>query len=477
MDSMADIAQSPDLREDADLSAAAARGEAGAFEELYRRHVQAAWRVAMSVTGNREDAADVVAEAFTRVFAGMPRGGLSSGAPFRPYVLTATRNAAIDVMRRSGRTQPMPEVGDRQSASDHGAPAALLDASTEASFVAAAFAALPERWREVLWLTEVEGMPPRAAAAQLGLSPNGVAQLAVRARAALREQYLQAHLRVADGDCAFTTSHLAAYVGGGLSARDLAKVDQHLAGCGACKARLAELEEVGSTMRRVLLPLPIGLAALAAERFASVGAASTAAAAGAGAATAAATTATAGSSVAGLSAVLASPAGIKAIAAACALLLGFGAFGAAVVDPQQATERALGKGPISTAGPRPSTGTITPIAPVVPSVDLSVDTPIRTRAPRVVSPTTIAPAPQPELIPPVADEPPNHETPRPDPEPLVQVNLELSAGGGQGVVIGVGLGDGSCVGVDCGEPGESPGIGATIAGTLLPALALRLPPG
>jgi Zn finger protein HypA/HybF involved in hydrogenase expression len=84
-------------------------------------------------------------------------------------------------------------------------------------------------------------------ALQLGLSPNGVAQLAVRARAGLRESFLQAHLAdgAALGACRFTVERLGAYASGASCARDIAKVDQHLALCPACRGRLAELQEVG----------------------------------------------------------------------------------------------------------------------------------------------------------------------------------------------------------------------------------------
>jgi RNA polymerase sigma factor (sigma-70 family) len=486
---MADLSQSTGGPSDAELAGAAARGEAGAFDELYRRHVTAAWRVAMSVTGNREDAADVVAEAFTRVLAALPTGFLASGAPFRPYLLTATRNAAIDVLRRGGRTLPVSSVEERPSASADGAPAARLDATAEASLVAAAFSSLPERWRAVLWLTEVEGMPPRQAAEQLGLSPNGVAQLAVRARAGLRERYLQAHLKSATGDHAFTTAHLAAYVGGALSARDLATVDQHLAGCADCRSRLAELQEVGSTMRRVLLPLPIGLAALATHRWELLGAAAstaggavaatTAATSTTVAATGAATTATA-AGAGGFAAALATPFAVKALAVACAVLLGLGAWGASVVDPKDAIERALGPTGTVDGTAKPGRNVIVnpvavePVAPAVPRT-------IRPRVSHTPTVTASAPAPAPVVTPDApapapAPDPPLTEAPRPAPEPLVQVNVEVATGGGQGSVLGVGLGDGSCVG-DCGEPGDSPGIGAQLTGSLLPPISLRLPPG
>ncbi|MHB1911573.1 MAG: zf-HC2 domain-containing protein, partial [Acidimicrobiales bacterium] len=123
---------------------------------------------------------------------------------------------------------------------------------------------LPERWRSVLWLTEVEDMSAAEVAMLMGVSANNAAQLAVRARAGLRQRFLQAHVREeAEGRCSFTLDRLGAYVGGALAPRDLAKVDQHLAGCASCRAVKEELADLGTTLRRVALPLPLALGALA----------------------------------------------------------------------------------------------------------------------------------------------------------------------------------------------------------------------
>ena len=249
---------------DAELAQGAAAGDSQAFDELYRRHADAAWRVAYSVTGNREDAADAVAEAFTRMLSALNAGRLADLDRFRPYLLATTRNAAIDVLRRTGRVHPTDtELADPGAPLSLGPSERLLE-GLDTALVAAAFRSLPERWRSVLWLTEVEGMAPAEAAGLLGLSANGAAQLAVRARAGLRQRFLQAHLRGdVDSECRFTVERLGAYVGGGLSPRDIAKVDQHLADCRPCSARLAELEEVGTTLRRVAAPLPLALGPLA----------------------------------------------------------------------------------------------------------------------------------------------------------------------------------------------------------------------
>ncbi|MHB8669397.1 MAG: RNA polymerase sigma factor, partial [Acidimicrobiales bacterium] len=156
---------------DQDLVERAARGEVRAFDEIYRRHSATAWRVAQAVTRSPDDAADAVSEAFTRVFASLSRGPLASGAPFRPYLIAATRNAAIDILRRSGRVRPAEDLetwGPPTTSSPWApGPSERLLASEDASLVAAAFRGLPERWRSVLWLTEVEGIPPREAAGML----------------------------------------------------------------------------------------------------------------------------------------------------------------------------------------------------------------------------------------------------------------------------------------------------------------------
>jgi RNA polymerase sigma factor (sigma-70 family) len=250
---------------DAQLAERAAAGDGLAFEELYRRHAQAAWRLSYTVSGNAEDAADAVSEAFTRVLQALPAGRLHEMGSVRAYLLTAARNVAIDNARKAGRQRPSdsPTVIDAPSLASS-AGERMVDAADRA-LVASAFRTLPERWRSVLWLTEVEQLPAREAAPLLGLSPNGVAQLAVRARAGLRERYLQAQVRQTGSvqpECRFTIEKLGAYVAGGLSPRDLAKVDQHLAGCEECRDRQAELEDLGGRLRHVMLPIPLGLLAL-----------------------------------------------------------------------------------------------------------------------------------------------------------------------------------------------------------------------
>lgn len=248
-----------DPRTDGELVRDAALGAGDAVEELYRRHAEAAWRVAQAVARNRDDASDAVSEAFTRVLQKVSTGRLTVDGSLRPYLMTAVRNAAIDNLRRGGRID-LTDGAQLEGRSSLPEPQERLFAGLDTALIAAAFRALPERWRSVLWLTEVEGMEPREVASVMRITPNNAAQLAARARTALRTRYLQAHLgdNVEDG-CRETVDNLGAYVSGKLAARDLAAVDQHLAGCEACRDRAADLEDLGGRLRKIVLPLPLAL--------------------------------------------------------------------------------------------------------------------------------------------------------------------------------------------------------------------------
>lgn len=232
-------------------------------DELYRRFAPEALAVARSITHNPDDAADAVAEAFAGVLEAMSGPGPVGPEAFRPYLLAATRNASIDVVRRAGRSTPTDEVDAFAGTAAAGAgPSDRLLAGEDRAMVAEAFAELPPRWRAVLWLTEVERLAPRDAALLLNVTPNNVSQLAVRARARLRQQYVQLHVRNhAAGDCLEATEHLGGLVAGDLTPTQAKRVRGHLAECPMCRARLAELDDLGLCLRRAAAPLPFALLA------------------------------------------------------------------------------------------------------------------------------------------------------------------------------------------------------------------------
>ena len=238
-------------------------GQNAAFDELYRRHAPSAWRLSLAVTRDVHDAADVMADGFAKVFTAIRAGRYSTDAPFRPYLLTTVRNTAVDLMRSRRHESPSTQGAATERIVDLRAgvdPLARIEADETACLISDAFAKLPERWRSVLWLSEVEDMKPRDIAPIVGLSPNATSQLAVRARRGLREQYLQEHVAsTGDRNCSRAVARMGAYVDGGLETADVERLERHLRLCGTCNERHEQLSHIAEQVPRLAMPLPIFL--------------------------------------------------------------------------------------------------------------------------------------------------------------------------------------------------------------------------
>ncbi|WP_336212036.1 sigma-70 family RNA polymerase sigma factor [Nonomuraea sp. LPB2021202275-12-8] len=243
---------------DAELLHAVRGGNAAAYGRLYERHVAAARALARQLVHGEAEVEDVVAESFTKILDLVGRGGGPDTA-FRTYLLTVVRRTVHDRSRVQIHQVTTGEI----ELFDPGVP--FTDpamAGLEGSLIAKAYLSLPERWRAVLWHTEVESASPADVAPLLGLSANGVAALAYRAREGLRQAYLQTHLTASPPhDCKPVLGKLGAYVRGGLTRRDAKSVDEHVSGCPSCHAVLRELTEVNRSLRAVVGPLILGTSA------------------------------------------------------------------------------------------------------------------------------------------------------------------------------------------------------------------------
>ncbi|NMM17405.1 MAG: sigma-70 family RNA polymerase sigma factor [Cellulomonas sp.] len=250
---------------DAELITAARSGSSGAFGQLYQRHAGAAWAVARQYTNSQADAEDVVADAFTKVWTVVSGGG-GPDVAFRAYLFTVIRRLGMLRVEGGRRVTPTDDAatfeaafGDQESTEN---PAL---AGFERGLVARAFRTLPERWQAALWYTEIESLTPAQIAPLLGLTANGVAALAYRAREGLRQAYLQMHLQQPlDLGCRDVAGKLGSYVRGGLARRETAQVDEHLESCGRCRALALELGDVSHGMRGVIAPLVLGVLGLGA---------------------------------------------------------------------------------------------------------------------------------------------------------------------------------------------------------------------
>jgi RNA polymerase sigma factor (sigma-70 family) len=249
------VTEALDQISDAELIAAVRAGNGDAFGVLYERHLLAARRAAACLAQTAMEREDLVAEAFTRVLR-MLREGRGPEEEFRPYLLVTLRNTAINSKTRGvpmSLYADVPDVSPTEAADDP------VINRWHAAVAADAFASLPERWRVVLWHTEVENESPASVAPLLGMRPNSVAALAYRAREGLRQAYLRQHVpEPPRQECRSLMYKLAGYVRHGIPLPLYRKIDKHLAGCAGCRNRVQALRAVNDELRGLLGPVVLG---------------------------------------------------------------------------------------------------------------------------------------------------------------------------------------------------------------------------
>lgn len=233
-------------------------GDSRAYGELWKRHAGPAFSVARSFVSL--DAEDIVSEAFARVLRAIRAGGGPTSG-FRPYLIMAVRN----VGRRWYNRDTSVNIAELEYVVDPDAKEGELSAVAdfEGSAALTAFKELPARWQEVLWYSEVDDLKPREISALLGLAPNAVSALIVRAKRGLRDAWISAQLTSASSpDCRAALKDMGAYTRGGLSSRASSSLDQHLATCATCPNALNEAKNL-ATLALTVLPAVAGTAGAA----------------------------------------------------------------------------------------------------------------------------------------------------------------------------------------------------------------------
>jgi len=175
-------------REVADVVAAAKDGDREAFDELVRLTYADTYTLAHRLTGNEEDARDVVQEAYLRAYRGLRR--FRGDAQFSTWMYRITANCAATHLGRRSRhrhdelDESVPVVDPHP---DHD-PQLRADADDLRSRLKVALDALPPRLRAVVVLRDVYDLPHEAIAAELGISESAAKVRLHRARNKLRDQ-------------------------------------------------------------------------------------------------------------------------------------------------------------------------------------------------------------------------------------------------------------------------------------------------
>lgn len=180
---------------DAELLRAHVDGDPDAFGELFARHRDRLWAVAMRTMGNPEDAADGLQDGLIAAF--RRAGSFRGEAAVTTWLHRVVVNACLDRLRAAKvrRTEALPddleEHGSRGSlvsatgATDDPADLSVLGERRRA--VLAALATLPAEQRATLVLVDMEGYPVAEVAEMLDCAVGTVKSRCSRGRARLAE--------------------------------------------------------------------------------------------------------------------------------------------------------------------------------------------------------------------------------------------------------------------------------------------------
>jgi len=182
--------------DDSRLVALARSGKPAVFRTIMQRHNRRLYRVARGVLGDESEAEDVVQETYVKAFESLAQfRGDSSLSTW------LTRIAINEALGRKRKRRPMADLASLDMADEQGEmrvlmfPGARLDSNPEANAGRAeirrllehAVDDLPEAFRIVFVMREVEQMSVEETAAQLGIRAETVKTRLHRARRLLRE--------------------------------------------------------------------------------------------------------------------------------------------------------------------------------------------------------------------------------------------------------------------------------------------------
>lgn len=188
------------------LVQAAKNGDVTAFEDLVRRYDRNVFRIAQHITQNREDAEDVVQDAFLKAYQNL--GQFQGQSKFYTWLVRIAVNEALMRLRRR-RPERMVSLDEDVKTEEDSMPREVADWApnpeqlyTQAELkdiLTKTIQGLPPSFRTVFVLRDVEGLSTEETANALDLSVPAVKSRLLRARLQLRER-LTKYFKKRDGD-------------------------------------------------------------------------------------------------------------------------------------------------------------------------------------------------------------------------------------------------------------------------------------
>lgn len=179
---------------DAELAGRAARGEAGAFAAIMRRHNRLVFRAVRSILRSDAEAEDAVQEAYLKAWRGLD--SFRAEARLSTWLVRIAINEALQRIRRRGAVViPLDASADAGAAAPQETladdadlrPDGMVGRAQMRRLMEAHIDALPEVFRTVFMLRAVEELSVEEVAEALHVPPATVRTRFFRARGLLRE--------------------------------------------------------------------------------------------------------------------------------------------------------------------------------------------------------------------------------------------------------------------------------------------------
>ena len=162
-------------------------GDVNAFETLVKEYEKNVYNLALRMTGNSEDAADMSQEAFIKAYNSL--SSFRGDSKFSVWLYRIVSNVCLDYLRSRTRKPTVSlstenddgEEVELDIADESQSPELLLDRSLTRDAVRRGLAALPPDHREILLLREIQGLSYEEIAAALGLEAGTVKSRIFRA--------------------------------------------------------------------------------------------------------------------------------------------------------------------------------------------------------------------------------------------------------------------------------------------------------
>jgi RNA polymerase sigma-70 factor (ECF subfamily) len=173
--------------EEAELIGAAQNGDRKAFDELVRRTFVDTFTLARRLTGNEEDARDVVQESYLRAWKGL--GKFRGDEALSTWLYRITANAASSHVHKRRRQRAEPFADEFEPVDPFAGEQIEQHAESGEALerIALALDELPAKLRTVVVLKDVYGLSHEAIADELGISVSAAKVRLHRGRRKLRD--------------------------------------------------------------------------------------------------------------------------------------------------------------------------------------------------------------------------------------------------------------------------------------------------